>query len=263
MTRSDLASLLATTSPLAAPPASAPKALGRLGELMAWLAAAQGDRTGAAPRRPRLVLAGAQRPDAGIGVRALAAGTVAQGVDAADHEVESGTDLVLLSGAGDAVSCALAVCALTGVEPVAVLPRGAAAIDSAAWVARAEQLLDRRPALIALRDDPDALLEAIGDGILAAATGLLASLTARRTPVVLDGDLALTAALVVARLHADAAGWWQVADTSASPLARAVLPVLDRRPLLDLGIATDDGTAALVVLAAITAVSTRTGKAPS
>ena len=51
---------------------------------------------------------------------------------------------------------------LTGAEPVALLPRGAAAVDTAAWIARATDLRDARRSALPARHDANALLAALG-----------------------------------------------------------------------------------------------------
>ena len=182
---------------------------GRLGELVEWLAGAQDAADPRPPARPRCVVFGT----AGEAARALAAAldvglrevrldpaatvpdALAQGVAAADDEVDAGADLIVVVDADDSAASALSVSLLAGAEPVALLPRGAAAIDTAAWIARAEYLRDARRAVAGLRDDPAELLAALGHAPLAATGGFVLRATARRTPLVLDGPTAAAAAL--------------------------------------------------------------------
>jgi nicotinate-nucleotide--dimethylbenzimidazole phosphoribosyltransferase len=204
--------------------------------------------TGPAPAHP---LAAA----AGVAVRTVRAGTFPDGVSAADDAVDSGVALLLVSGSGSADSCALATAALTGAEPVAVLPRGAYAVDTAAWIARAALVRDRRRELVALRERPDDLLHALGDAALATACGLVTRAATRRTPIVLDGELAVTAALVAHAAAPQLAEWWQVADSSGDAVQARALTALEQRPVLDFGINTADGTAALLALRALQAAA--------
>jgi nicotinate-nucleotide--dimethylbenzimidazole phosphoribosyltransferase len=143
------------------------------------------------------------------------------------------------------------VSTVTDAEPVAVLPRGAAAVDSEAWIARAVLLRDRRREFAHLQNDPDGLLHAIDEPVLGTAAGAVARAVSRRTPVLLDGDLAVTGALLAYRAQPRSAQWWRIADTSRSPLQRRTLTAFDHRPVLDLGIDTADGLAALLALAAL------------
>jgi nicotinate-nucleotide--dimethylbenzimidazole phosphoribosyltransferase len=150
---------------------------------------------------------------------------------------------------------ALATATLTEVEPVAVLPRGAAAIDTAAWIARASLVRDRRRELIGLQGRPDDLLHALADPALSTACGLVLRAAARRTPVVLDGELAVTAGLLVHAAAPAARRWWQVADTSVGAVQARALSTFDQRPVLDLGVDTADGTAALLALTVLRAAA--------
>jgi nicotinate-nucleotide--dimethylbenzimidazole phosphoribosyltransferase len=172
-------------------------------------------------------------------------------VAAADDAVDAGVDLLLITGRADPDSCALVVSTVTDAEPVAVLPRGAAAVDSEAWIARAVLLRDRRREFAHLQNDPDGLLHAVDEPVLGTAAGAVARAVSRRTPVLLDGDLAVTGALLAYRAQPRSAQWWRIADTSRSPLQRRTLTAFDHRPVLDLGIDTADGLAALLALAAL------------
>ena len=60
-------------------------------------------------------------------------------------------------------------------------------IDDAQWMADVVALRDGLRAVKGLAGDPAALLDALGNARLAAATGLLLGAAARRTPAVLDG----------------------------------------------------------------------------
>ncbi|MDT7580049.1 MAG: nicotinate-nucleotide--dimethylbenzimidazole phosphoribosyltransferase [Pseudonocardiales bacterium] len=235
---------------------------GRLGDLVEWLAGAQGAADPRSPTRPRCVVFGT----AGEAARALAAtldvglrevrldpaatvpDALALGVAAADEEVDAGADLIVVVDGDDSAASALSVSLLAGVEPVALLPRGAAAIDTAAWIARAEYLRDARRTVAGLRDDPAGLLTALGHAPLAATSGFVLRATARRTPLVLDGSTAAAAALICHHVQPRSSRWWRFADSSPDALHGRVLAELGQRPLLDLAISAGDGTAGLLTL---------------
>jgi nicotinate-nucleotide--dimethylbenzimidazole phosphoribosyltransferase len=235
---------------------------GRLGELVEWLAGAQDTADPRPPARPRCVVFGTAGETAralaaalDVGLRevqidpaATVADALAQGVSAADDEVDSGADLIVVVDADDSAAPALMVSLLAGVEPVALLPRGAAAIDTAAWIARAEYLRDARRAVVGLRDDPAELLTALGHASLAATAGFVLRASARRTPLVLDGPAAAAAALACHRTQPRSSRWWRFADAAPDPLHARVLTELDQRPLLDLAISAGDGTAGLLTV---------------
>ena len=240
-------------------------AAGRLGELAEWLAAATGSWP---PRvaRVRLVhtdgLSAAVRglaADSGVGTRHVAVGVrdvepaMDAAVAAADAEVDAGTGLLLLA-AGDPAPAAVVAALLTGVEPVRLLPRGAAVTDSATWIADAARLRDRLRAVRPLRHQPGALLAELDRPGLAAACAFLLRAAARRTPLLLDGPGAVAAALLAADLRPRATQWWRVADTGPDAVQAHALRHLGDRPVLDLGTADGSGLAALLAFGILRAV---------
>jgi nicotinate-nucleotide--dimethylbenzimidazole phosphoribosyltransferase len=233
---------------------------GRLTELAEWLAAVTGTFPPQMGKRVRMALVGnpsaavaelAAAADVGIvplGLDADPAAACDAGVAAADAEIDGGADLLLLAAADPSPASGVVVSLLTGAEPVALLPRGAAATDSAAWIAAAGALRDLRRRSLELRHQPAKLLAGVGSPALAAACGFALRAVARRTPLLLDGTAALAAALLCHDLHPRAAQWWQVADTSADPAHARAVQHLVQRPVLDLGAGTGRGLAGLLVL---------------
>jgi nicotinate-nucleotide--dimethylbenzimidazole phosphoribosyltransferase len=249
---------------------------GRLRDLAAWLAA-----TGRVPTRPRCLLAGSAPATAtalaaslDVGIRSIPADgsiedALAVGRSIADDEVETGTDLVVLGcgvlpagpagGAGDTATALVAV--LAGLEPVAVLPRGAGAVDTATWIRRAEWLRRVRRDLFDARRRPDVLLDRLADPALAALLGVLTRLTARRTPVVLAGLPVLAVAMLLRSVMPDAVGWWQLADAAdaADPAAARAARDLDLVPLLPLGVTAPGAPAGLLTVPVLRAAAALLG----
>lgn len=236
--------------------------VGRLAELAGWLAATQGRTPPTAPRRARCVIVGEVAPAIAtladsmeVGVRELsptgAAGAALQaGIAAADDEVDADADLVVLvadAAETDPAPAAL-VSLLSGVEPVALLSRGAAAGDSKTWSRRAGQIRDLRRVAVPFRARHDQLLDALESPALAATAGFLLRATARRTPVLLAGTTAVAAAVFGCDLVAAAAEWWQVADAAPDPAHARGCQELCRQPLLALGIEQPSGVAGLLTL---------------
>jgi nicotinate-nucleotide--dimethylbenzimidazole phosphoribosyltransferase len=241
--------------------------VGRLGELTEWLAATQGQFPPTAPARVRCVVIGpieqrltilAERLDVGLRGRDApgdTAGAAAAGAAAADAEVDAGTDLLVLAARDGTAAPAGLVGALTGAEPVDLLPRGAEATDTADWIARAIALRDGRRAVSGLRAQPDDLLAALDSPTLAAAVGFVLQAAARRTPLVLDGSAAVAAALLGYEIQPRAGRWWQLADTSPDPVHAKAAEQLGHRPLLDLGTTVGDGTAGVLAVAILHAAA--------
>lgn len=246
---------------------------GRLGELAGWLAATTDARREGAPRRPRCVCVG-HVPDAtlrlsdefGVGVREVApdpsAGheaAIERGVAAADAEIDAGADLlVVATGEMDLDvrdAAAALVAALRGLEPVAVLPRGAAATDTRAWIARAERVRSLRRRLVDARLRPAELLDRLADPVLAALGGVVVRATSRRTPLLLDGVAVCAAALVVERLHRGARDWWQLADSTPEPAGEEIARELELSPLLRLDLVAPGGVAGLLAVQLVRATT--------
>lgn len=255
----------------AAARAQVPAGSGRLAELVEWLAATAGRFPPARPSRPRCIVIGevdeavAELADSlEVGVRGIEVGddvqsAFAQATAVADDEADSGTDLVVLAAHDATGAPAISVGLLTGTEPVALLPRGAAAVDTKTWVTRAEELRDVRRRVAGLRSRPDDLLAALHSPVLAASIGFLLRAAVRRTPIVLDGTAAAAAALFCFDIQTRVARWWQFADSSDDRVHQKVVEELAVRPLLDIGTSSGNGTAGLLALellraAAITSV---------
>jgi nicotinate-nucleotide--dimethylbenzimidazole phosphoribosyltransferase len=233
---------------------------GRLLDLVEWLAAAQGRFPPRSLTRPRCVTVGAASAavqtiaadlGVGLGTVSLADGSstadaLAAGVACADDEVDAGTDLLIVIDADSSLAAAVLVALLTGAEPVALLPRGAAAVDTSAWIERAERLRDARRRVAELRNRPDDLLGALDHPPLAATLGLVLRAAARRTPIVLDGAGAVAAALLGHDVQGRAGRWWRIADTTSDPVQSRAAAELLQEPVL--GLATAGGIAGLLIL---------------
>ncbi|HZC72068.1 MAG TPA: nicotinate-nucleotide--dimethylbenzimidazole phosphoribosyltransferase [Jatrophihabitans sp.] len=245
---------------------------GRLGELVEWLSATQGKFRPELPRRARcIVLGSASDPlvelaaTLDIGVVSVelpvdAAAALSLGVQTADDEIEAGADLLVLAGHDDAPAPAAVVSVIAGAEPVALLPRGAAAVDTARWVDDATRMRSLRRRIVQLRASPDELLAELGSPGLATAAGFALRAAARRTPLVLDGTAAVAAGLLCADSQPRAREWWQVADTSPDRAHARAREQLELRPLLDLGTDTGDGIAGALAVAVLHAAVVASGR---
>ncbi len=183
--------------------------------------------------------------------RAFAAGTTI-----ADEEVDAGADLLVPGdlGIGNTTAAAVLVAAVTGAEPAAVVGHGTG-IDDAAWMRRTAVVRDALRRARGRAGDPLALLAAVAGADLAAMTGFLIQAAVRRTPVLLDGVVSAATALVAERIAPAAVDWWMAGSRSTEPAQSLALDRLGLRPLLDLGLRMDDGTAALLALPLINAAA--------
>jgi nicotinate-nucleotide--dimethylbenzimidazole phosphoribosyltransferase len=174
---------------------------------------------------------------------------VAVGRALADEEVDAGADLLVPAslGVGATTPAATLVAALTGAEPVAVIGRGSG-IDDAGWMRKAAAIRDALRRARPHTRDPLALLRVAGGADLAALTGFCLQAALRRTPLLLDGLVVSTAALLAEELARGAREWWLVAQRSPDPAMAFVLEHLDLAPVLDLGIRLEDGTGSVAVV---------------
>ena len=169
------------------------------------------------------------------------------GITVAAGLVDDGADLLVTGDMGIANTTASAalIAALTRSEPADVTGRGTGIDDATlglktAVVERALARLDR--------SEPLSVLAEVGGLEHAALAGFLLAGAARRVPVVLDGVIAVSAALVASALCPAAAGYWVAGHVSVEPGARAALDHLGITPLLDLGLRLGEGSGAALAV---------------
>jgi nicotinate-nucleotide--dimethylbenzimidazole phosphoribosyltransferase len=98
------------------------------------------------------------------------------------------------------------------------------------------------------RTDPVAVLAAVGGLEHAALAGFILGAAARRVPVIVDGVIAASAALVAAALAPESVTAMVAGHRSAEPGATVALAHLGLTPLLDLGMRLGEGTGAVLAL---------------
>ena len=172
----------------------------------------------------------------------------------ADEEVDAGADLLIAGdmGIGNTTAATALIAAMTGAEPVAVVGRGTG-IDDAGWsrkVAAIRDALYRTRGLSAARVG---LLRVWGGADLAAMVGFCAQAAVRRTPVLLDGVVVTSAAMVAALLAPGARDWWRAGHRSTEPAHTLALEKLELEPIVDLSMRLGEGTGAAVALPVVRA----------
>jgi nicotinate-nucleotide--dimethylbenzimidazole phosphoribosyltransferase len=199
-----------------------PAELGRLGEALHWLAAAQGDWPPRAPaHRTALTVTSGDGFDAGC----------AQ----ADGLADAGIDLLVVEGPEPAAPAFVVLCALLDIEPVKAIGTSTAPGWSETVVAVRDGLGEARR----LVGDPERLAT---DPVLGHLSGLLSQSAVRRTPVVLGTSTTLIAAALLAeRIAPGARRWWLAGSQPPTAVARRALEELELRPLLDLGLTVPGG----------------------
>jgi nicotinate-nucleotide--dimethylbenzimidazole phosphoribosyltransferase len=199
---------------------------------------------------PRKVAPGTADMTAGPAMtREQARAALEHGIEVARDLVAAGNRCLLTGDMGIANTTAAAalVCAFTGADPAEVTGRGTG-IDDATLVRKTEvvrRALDRHrpdPA------DPLGVLAAVGGFEHAGLAGFVLGAAALRTPVLLDGVIAGSAALVAAAFAPDAAGYCLAGHRSAEPGGAIALDRLGLAPLLELDMRLGEGTGALLSL---------------
>lgn len=171
------------------------------------------------------------------------------GVDVARDLVAQGNRLLLTGdlGIANTTSSAALVAAFTGADPASVTGRGTG-IDDAMLAHKIDVVTRALARHDVSRDRPLEALAAVGGLEHAALVGFVLGAAALRTPVVLDGVIALSAALVADALAPEARGYLFAGHASAEPGCRRALEHLGLRPLLDLRLALGEGSGAVLAV---------------
>ncbi|MCE5181824.1 MAG: nicotinate-nucleotide--dimethylbenzimidazole phosphoribosyltransferase [Betaproteobacteria bacterium] len=95
---------------------------------------------------------------------------------------------------------------------------------------------------------PLEVLRHVGGFEIAALAGAYIACAQAGLPVLVDGFIASTAALVAMKIRPDAAAWWFYGHASAEPGYVRLMEALQARPLVDLGLRLGEGSGAAVAL---------------
>ncbi|MEW2145544.1 nicotinate-nucleotide--dimethylbenzimidazole phosphoribosyltransferase [Micromonospora vinacea] len=210
------------------------------------------------PAVPRLVVASVRRGTRDLTVTAAltrdeALAAVQTGIRIADELIDAGAGILLTGdmGIGNTTPAAVLIAAFTGADALDATGRGTGVDDPtyAHKVAVVRAALARHTPDPA---DPLGVLAAVGGLEHAALAGLILGAAARRTPVLLDGVIAVSAALAAAAFAPDAVSAMVAGHRSAEPGATAALRHLGLDPLIDLGLRLGEGTGALLALPVVT-----------
>ncbi|WP_431936994.1 nicotinate-nucleotide--dimethylbenzimidazole phosphoribosyltransferase [Micromonospora sp. RP3T] len=214
--------------------------------------------TPADPAGPRLVAANVRAGTRDMTVTAAltrdeARAAVETGIRIAGELVDAGAGILLTGdmGIGNTTPAAALVAAFTGVDAAAATGRGTG-VDDETYARKVDVV---RAALARHTPDPAdplGVLATVGGLEHAALAGLILGAAARRVPVLLDGVIAVSAALAAAAFAPDAVGAMVAGHRSAEPGATVALRHLGLEPLVDLGLRLGEGTGALLALPVVT-----------
>jgi nicotinate-nucleotide--dimethylbenzimidazole phosphoribosyltransferase len=153
-------------------------------------------------------------------------------------------------GIANTTASAALVCAFTGATPASATGRGTGVDDPT--LARKVEVVARAVGRVPVRPTTPAaalaVLAEVGGLEHAALAGFVLGAAAHRIPVLLDGVIAGSAALVAAALCPAALDYALAGHVSAEPGHALALDVLGLRPLLGLDLRLGEGTGALLAL---------------
>jgi nicotinate-nucleotide--dimethylbenzimidazole phosphoribosyltransferase len=150
-------------------------------------------------------------------------------------------------------TAASAITAVLTRRPVADVTGRGTGIDDARWrhkvavIERAIATNDPRP------DDPIGVLAAVGGLEIATLTGVIVAAAAACIPLVLDGFITTSAALIAARLQPAIADRLIAGHRSSEPGHAIALDDLGRRALLDIDLRLGEGTGAALAMSLVIA----------
>jgi nicotinate-nucleotide--dimethylbenzimidazole phosphoribosyltransferase len=171
------------------------------------------------------------------------------GIDVAAELVDSGARLLVTGdmGIANTTPAAALIAAFTRSGAEQVTGRGTG-VDDVTYARKVRVVRDALVAHAPNPSDPLGVLAAIGGLEHAALAGFVLAAAARRTPVVLDGVIAVSAALAAAAFAPDAVGAMIAGHRSAEPGATVGLRALNLSPLVDLGLRLGEGTGGVLAV---------------
>ena len=173
--------------------------------------------------------------------RALEAGAAV-----AAQEIAAGAQLLLSGdmGIGNTTPAAALIAASLGLSATEVTGRGAGVDDAALLHKR--QLIQRALDRVGDRaDDPLDTLTALGSADLAATVGFMVTAARAGIPVLLDGVISVSCALIADRIAPGATAWFAAGHRSPEPAHSLALDKLGLSPILDLGMRLGEGSGAV------------------
>ncbi len=192
--------------------------------------------------------------------RAQAEAALDVGIAVAGDLVAGGHRLLVAGdmGIANTTPSAVLVAAVTGVAPEQATGRGTG-IDDSTLALKTETvrraLALHADAVAGAAEDPVGLLAAVGGLEHAAIAGFLLGGAAARVPVVLDGVIACSAALVADLMCPAAVDHWVAGHRSSEPGASLALERLGLEPLLDLGLRLGEGSGAVLAVPLVQAAA--------
>jgi len=174
---------------------------------------------------------------------------IAAGITIADNEIQNGACILLIGniGAGSTTASAAITAVLTGLEVPEVTGPGSG-LGISGWRHKCavieQSLLFHDPSPL----DGLGILSKIGGLEIASIVGIILEATAAHIPILLDGVVPAAGGAVATIFESTTKKNLIAAHCSNDPGHKAVLDLLDLKPILDLDIQSRDGAGALLAL---------------
>lgn len=177
------------------------------------------------------------------------------GADVAARAVAAGAELLVTGemGIGNTTPAAALIAAFTGRPAEEVTGRGTGIDDET--LRRKTDIVRAAVARLAPSASPLTVLAEVGGLEIAALAGLIVGGAAAGVPVLVDGVISASAALVACALVPEARGYLIAGHLSAEPGAAAALDRLGLPPLLDLGMRLGEGSGATLAIPLVQAAA--------
>jgi nicotinate-nucleotide--dimethylbenzimidazole phosphoribosyltransferase len=185
-----------------------------------------------------------------------AARAMMSGAGIAEELIGSGVDLIVTGdmGIANTTPASALISAFTDRPPRAVTGRGAG-IDDETFELKVRVLEEALRLHEPDPSDPLDTLAALGGLEHAAIVGLILMGAVYGVPIVLDGVVSNSAALVAQALAPDCVGYVIAGHLSVEPGAKVALEHLGLEPVLDLGMRLGEGTGGLLAVPVVTAAA--------
>ena len=184
--------------------------------------------------------------------RLLARRSLEHGIGVAKDEIDAGADLLALGemGIGNTTAAAALIAALTG-RPADVVTGFGTGVDGAGWQRKVSVVEHALRRARVGPDDPLGVLGALGGFEIGGLAGAMIGAAARRCPILLDGVIVASAALVAVALCPAVRHYLIASHRSAEPGHRVALEFLELEPLMDLGMRLGEASGAALALGVI------------
>ncbi len=170
-----------------------------------------------------------------------------QGGLAAERAQENGSQLMICGdmGIGNTTASAALACACLGLPPEQLVGPGTG-VDSDGVALKARVVSRALRANRSACNSSEGILQSLGGFEIAAITGAMISAAQLGLPVLVDGYITTTAALVAVRINPSVRDWLHFSHRSAEPGHVALLEALDADTLIDLNMRLGEASGAAV-----------------